>query len=260
MLNCATIRKELNTRDESVFESELKASIDTVKASMKSLTYFNHDVDVKLLKKRGSDDYAYVVVVKTYYSDSVEEKNFDFKQFISSDCKIFQVLNRYGDFTQGDYNKLITKATVLKLIRPDIEEVEELPTFSEWDAFAVGQSYYIQLMEDLSADDSTIAMKKVEFSDEYDAVYEPDFRGCGKDCLIMPKDKLKEALGLGLNDSKFDALMEAWAVRGYLYIPEASRKTGRRQVKYRLGEYGVLHYAVVADEALAAEIKKIKIT
>lgn len=258
MIDLEPLREALRLTGTNDYSKAISGYTDLAKKVVAADTFMQADVEVKILKKRTSDDYAAIAIVTLHQTS--EKKVYNYKDFISKGFAILDDINHFSVLEEMDYNNLVNKAKLIMISRPEIEVVDELPVFSEWDANARACNYYEQLMEDLCSDTGVIALNKADFTSEHDAVYEPDFHGCGKDCLIMPKDKLKEALGLGLNDSKFDALMEAWAVRGYLYIPEASRKTGRRQVKYRLGEYGVLHYAVVADEALASEIKKIKIT
>lgn len=235
----------------------LKNADDAYAAQLQSMssmaTFEKFDVVVK--KLRDPNNHVCVLAVVTIVPTE-ETVTLRFKDLVSQKGSVREKLNKYQNLANEDLNHLVSKAQILYLLS-DLETVEQLPFPDEWAVEESYQSLYDELVEGLNDDICLIAKDKstyVKDSAKFIAVYESNFRDCGKSCLLFTKEKLAEELGLG-GDERFDSVMRFWKAHDLLFVSKNTSSAQRCQVIYRVEGESRMHYAVVIGKSLEGRIR-----
>ncbi len=256
--NASRYPKARQVANGNVLSDEyLKNADDAYAAQLQSMssmaTFEKFDVVVK--KLRDPNNHVCVLAVVTIVPTE-ETVTLRFKDLVSQKGSVREKLNKYQNLANEDLNHLVSKAQILYLLS-DLETVEQLPFPDEWAVEESYQSLYDELVEGLNDDICLIAKDKstyVKDSAKFIAVYESNFRDCGKSCLLFTKEKLAEELGLG-GDERFDSVMRFWKAHDLLFVSKNTSSAQRCQVIYRVEGESRMHYAVVIGKSLEGRIR-----
>jgi hypothetical protein len=245
--------KAVKTANLTVLCDEFYDKSDTayaaqLEAMRNMFTFEKFDVTVRKLRDPSNHVCVLAEVTIIPTGERIEVK---FQDLFKKDSFLKTDLNKYNNMEDEDFNRLQSKAQILYVLG-DVETVDELPFFDEWSAETSFRTLYSGLLDSLKYDVEYIAKNRsayIKDPNKYVAIFENNFRDCGKACLLFTKEKLATELCLG-KDERFDYVMRHWKYHGLLFASDAQRC----QIIYRVKDESRMHYAVVIDKALCERI------